>query len=54
MFMQVPKLRNIQQISASSYSGAIDQEGNLYVWGFWGTSHALVPRILKPKRKTTF
>lgn len=54
MFMQVPKLRNISQISAGSYSGAIDQEGCLYVWGFWGTSHALSPRLLKPKRQSPF
>lgn len=54
MFMQVPKLRNIAQISAGSYSGAIDREGSLYVWGFWGTSHALTPKILKPKRQTPF
>lgn len=53
-FMKIPKLRNIVQISAGSYSGAVDQEGRLFVWGFWGTSHSLTPKQMRSQEKAQF
>lgn len=54
MFMMVPKLKNVTEISAGSYSGAIDNQGNLLVWGFWGTSHSLIPKLIRPQEQTQF
>lgn len=42
------------KIAAASYSGAIDCDGKLFVWGFWGTSHSLEPRQLRSPLQNQF